>query len=91
MPIAGADAPLEVDRHRVVQHLARQLRDRRRHRRAEEQRLPLRRQVAQHAADVRQEAHVEHPVGFVEHEELEAGQLRVRRAEVIEQPAGRAR
>ncbi len=32
----------------------------------------LRRQVAQHAADVGQEAHVEHPVGFVEHEVFDA-------------------
>ena len=42
-----------------------------------------------HAADVGQEAHVEHPVRFVEHEELEPGQLRVRRAEMIQQPARR--
>ena len=47
------------------------------------------RQVAQHPADVGEEAHVEHPVGLVEHEVLEAGQLRVRVPEVIEQPAGR--
>ena len=45
--------------------------------------------MTQHLLDVRQEAHVEHPVGFVEHEVLEAGQLRVRLAEVIEQPARR--
>ena len=31
----------ELDRGRIVQHLVRELRDRRRHRRAEEQRLPL--------------------------------------------------
>ena len=84
-------APLDVDRRRRLQHLLRQLRDRRRHRRAEEQRLPLRRRrdVLQHAADVGQESHVEHPIGFVQHEVLQAAELRIRRAEVIEQPAGR--
>ena len=46
--------------------------------------------MAQHAPDVGQESHVEHAVGFVEHEVLEAGELRVRRAEMIEQTAGRA-
>jgi hypothetical protein len=60
MPGRRRRAPLEVDRDRVVQHLLRQLRDRRRHRRAEEERLPLLRDVPQHAADVGQEAHVEH-------------------------------
>ena len=81
---------LEIDRRRIVEHLLRQLRDRRRHRRAEEQRLALLRQMSQHAPDVGQKAHVEHPVGFVEHEKLEPAELRVRRAEVIEQPSGRA-
>ena len=81
---------LEIDRRRLLQHLARQLRDRRRHGRAEEQRLSPRRQVAQHAADVGQEAHVEHPVRFVEDEIAQAGELRVRPREVIEQPSGRA-
>ena len=90
-PDRGRRAPLDVDRRRRLQHLLRQLRDRRRHRRAEEQRLALRgrRQVLQHAADVGQEAHVEHAVGFVEHEVLQAAELRVGRAEVIEQAAGR--
>ena len=46
--------------------------------------------VTQHAPDVGQKPHVEHPVRFVEHEELEARQLRVGRAEMIEQPARRA-
>ena len=41
----------------------------------------------QHAADVGQEAHVEHAIGLVEHEVLQAAELGVRRPEVIEQPA----
>ena len=82
-------APLEIDHHRRAQHLARQLHNRRRHRRAEEQRLALRRHVPEDAADVRQKAHVEHPIGFVEDQVFQAGQLGVRRAEMIEQPARR--
>ena len=39
--------------------------------------------------DLRQEPHVEHPVGFVEHQELEVGELRVRRPQMIEQPSRR--
>ena len=49
----------------------------------------LRRHVLEHAPDVGQEAHVEHAVGFVEHEELEAGQLGVGRPEVVEEAPGR--
>ena len=79
--------PLEVDRERVLQHLARQLHDRRRHRGREEERLAARRQVLQDAADVGQESHVEHPVRLVEHEDLEAFELRVRESEVVEQAA----
>ena len=67
----------------------RQLQDLRRHRRAEEQRLPLLRHVPQDPPDVGQEAHVEHAVGFVEDEILEMRELGVRRAQVVEQPPGR--
>ena len=43
--------------------------------------------MAQNATDVWQESHVQHPVRFVKDEDFEARQLRVRRAEVVEQPA----
>ena len=89
MPAAGAGLPVEVDRRRVAQHLARERDDRRRQGRREEERLPLRRQVPQHALDVGQEAHVEHAVGLVEHEDLEALERRVGVAEVVEQAPGR--
>ena len=46
-----------------------------------------RRQVLEHAADVGEEAHVEHAVGLVEHEDLEAGEPGVGVLEVIEQAA----
>ncbi len=72
-----------------LQHLLRELRDRRRHRRREEQRLAPRGKVLEDAADVGQEAHVEHPVRLVEDEDLEAGELRVREAEVVEEAPGR--
>ena len=47
--------------------------------------------VPQDAPDVGQKPHVEHAVGLVEHEVLQAGQFRVRAAEMIEQPARRRR
>ena len=46
-------------------------------------------QMPEDAPDVRQESHVEHAIGFVEHQILEAGELRVRRPKMIEQPARR--
>ena len=80
---------LDVDLHRIVQEFTRELQNRRRHRRAEEERLALWRQVFQHALDVRQEAHVQHPVGFVQDQELDLVELGVRMPEVVKQPARR--
>src|SRR5439155_61470 len=80
---------LEVHGDGIPEHLARQPDDRRGHRRREEERLPSRRQVAEDAADVRQEAHIEHPVRLVENEDLQVLELRVRLAEVVEEPARR--
>ena len=87
-PDGGRGLALEVDGERIPEHLARELLDRRRHRRRKEQRLAARRQVLENPADVREEAHVEHPVGLVEDEDLEPLQLRVGKAEVVEQPSG---
>ncbi len=83
----GRRLPLQADRHRLFQHLRRQRRNGRGHRRAEEQRLPLCGNVTEDPPDVRQEAHVEHAIGFVEHEVLEAIELRIGRARVVEQAA----
>ena len=47
----------------------------------------LRRQRGEDPADVRQEAHVEHAVGLVEHEDLEVVEPRSGCCEVVEQPA----
>jgi hypothetical protein len=49
-----------------------------RHRGREEQRLALARQLGHDPADVMDEAHVEHAVGFVEHEDFNAIELTAR-------------
>jgi len=41
------------------------------------------------ALDVGNEAHVEHPVGFVDHQQLDPGQQQSAALGVVEQPAGR--
>ena len=58
----------ELDDVRVVEQVVRELADRPRHRRREEQVLPIVGQLLQDPPEVGQEAHVEHVVGFVEHE-----------------------
>ena len=80
---------LDVDRSGVAQQLARQRGDRRRQRRREEHRLAARRQHLHDAADVGEESHVEHPVGLVEHEDLQTVQPRIGPLQVIEEPARR--
>ena len=55
----------------------------------EEQVLALRRQLREHALDVVDEAHVEHAVGFVEHENLEMRHVDGLLLHVIEQTARR--
>ena len=54
----------------------------------EQQVLPRPRQQRQHLADVVDEAHVEHPVGLVEHQDLDLRQVDRALADVIQQPAG---
>ena len=74
---------------RVLQELLRQLHDFRRHRRREEQRLPLGGKRREDALHVGPEAHVEHPVRFVEHEHLERAEAHRGVPHVIHQAAGR--
>src|SRR5688500_14514921 len=45
--------------------------------------------MAEHAADVGQEAHVQHPIRFIEHEDLQRLELCVAVLEMIEQTSGR--
>ncbi len=42
----------------------------------------------QDTSDVRQESHVEHAIGLVQHQELETGQPRVRGLEVVQEASG---
>ena len=63
--------------------------DFRRHRRREEQRLPGEGQELADALDVGDEAHVEHAVGFVDDQHLDAGQQQLAALEMIEQASGR--
>ena len=80
---------LERDFRWVPEHLAGQLLDRWRHRRAEEQRLLRTRNVPQHPADIRQEAHIQHPIRLVQHKILEAGKPSVVAREMVQKPPGR--
>ena len=80
---------LQPNARRVAQHLAGQRRNRRRHGRAEEHRLAAGGQLPEDAADFREEAHVEHPVGLVEHEVLDVIELHVPGSQVIEEAARR--
>jgi len=41
-------------------------------------------QLGDHAAHVREEAHVEHPVGFVEHEDLHVAQVDIASVHQVE-------
>ncbi len=63
--------------------------DLRRHGGREEQRLPARREQLADALDVGNEAHVEHAVGFVDHQDLDAGEQDLAATEVVEQAARR--
>ncbi len=60
-----------------------------RHRRREEQRLPIRREHLHDAIELRLEPHVEHAVGLVEHEELDGGEIDRAALQVIDHAAGR--
>ena len=62
--------------------------DFRRHRRGEEQRLPRERHQLADAFDVGDEAHVEHAVGFVDHQQFDAGEQQPAAFGVVEQAAG---
>ena len=57
-------------------------------RRREEHRLPRERDARENAVDLRTEAHVEHPVGFVEHEDADVGERDRAPLEQVMQAAG---
>src|SRR4051812_11764046 len=59
----------KIDCLRIVHVALSQLRNRRWHRRAKQQRLPLPRTALQNSLDIRPKADVEHAIGLVEHDE----------------------
>ena len=85
----GGVAAGDFDLERVLQEAARQADDVVVERRREQQGLPLRRQEIENALEVRQEAHVEHAIGFVQHEKLHLRQQYAATVGVIEQAARR--
>ena len=88
--VGGLGGRRHRDLDRIVQQLAGERPDVRRHGRREEQVLPLLRQFAHDVADRLDEAEIEHLVDLVEHEELDvAPRLRDAGVQVVEQTAGR--
>ena len=75
--------------HRIVQEIVGDALDFRRHGGGEEQRLARERHQLADALDVGDEAHVEHAVGFVDHQQLDAGEQQASALGMIEQAAGR--
>ena len=59
-----------------------------RHRGGEEQRLPGEGNELADALDVGNEAHVQHAVGFVDHQQFDAGEQQAAALGMVEQPAG---
>ena len=82
-------AAAHLNDDRLAQILPRQRLDFGRHRRAEEQRLPIARDFGDDAIDLRREAHVEHAIRFVEHEHFEIVEHDVLPLEMVDQPARR--
>ena len=86
--LAGGGRAGRLDPHRVAQELLGQPGDFRRHGGREEQGLLLGRGQFEDALDVRDEAHVEHPVGLVDHHDLHPGEQQLAALHVVEQAAG---
>ena len=75
--------------HRIVQEVVGDALDFRRHGRGEEQGLARERHQLADALDVGDEAHVEHAVGFVDHQQFDAGEQQASALGMVEQAAGR--
>ena len=76
-----------LDIFRVRQELVRKLFDRRRHRCRKQQRLAVGRQFGADMFDVGNETHVEHAIGFVDHQQFASVQQYVAAFEQIHQSA----
>ncbi|GAV35250.1 hypothetical protein ROTAS13_02925 [Roseomonas sp. TAS13] len=78
-----------LDLLRVAQEGVGELADLRRHGGGEEQRLAQRGKHADDALDIGDEAHVQHPVGLVDDEDLAVGEQDAATVEQVQQPARR--
>jgi len=77
----------DIDLRGVMQDLAGKVPDLRRHGCGEKEVLALGRQIGDDLHDIVEKAHIEHPVGFVEDEVLQARQLNITHIEVGDHPA----
>ena len=84
-PFGGGIALRHLDLGRVVQQAVGQLTDGRIVGSREQQVLALARQQREHLLDIVDEAHVEHAVGFVEHENFHRREIQGFLADMIEQ------
>ncbi|CFD97154.1 Uncharacterised protein [Bordetella pertussis] len=85
----GGVARRDRDFARIVEHAARQRADFVREGGGEQQVLALLGQQRQYLADVADEAHIQHAVGFVQHQDFHAGEVDRFLAGMVEQAAGR--
>ena len=86
--IGGGVARRDVDLDRLVEQVRGELADILREGRREQQRLALFGHVLEHALDIVDEAHVEHAIGFVEHQRLDIRQVGMAFLKQIEQTPG---
>ena len=77
----------DFDGLRIAKDLCRKRGDLVRHRGREEHRLPVGRQRCNDGADVVYEPHVQHPVGFIQHEHLNRAEIDGAPLEVVQQAA----
>src|SRR3990170_1193302 len=86
--LGGGVAARHLDQHRRVQQTVGELLDLVGERGGKEQVLPLSGQQREDLADVADEAHVEHAVGLVQHQDLDPGQIHGPLPDVVQQPSG---
>ena len=86
--LGGRGGARDFDAHRIVEEGVREAGDFWRHGRREEQRLARERHELADALDVRNEAHVEHSVGFVDDQDLDRVQEQAAASGEIEQASG---
>jgi hypothetical protein len=85
----GGRLRLDLDAYGLVQEAVGQALDLRRHGCREEQGLPREGEEFADALDIGNEAHIQHAVGFVDDEDLDAVQQELAAPKMVEQPAGR--